>query len=55
MPVNCSVTRMAVPLVRVPTSPQWEYREDEHLGVGMDKHGLVPVLTVTWNLKSDGK
>lgn len=42
---------MAESRLQVPTSP---FLDDEHLGVGNDKHGLVPIVTVQWKLKSDG-
>lgn len=47
---NCSDKPMAIQ--RAPSDPDWG---PVHVGVGMDKHGAVPVMNVTWNLKSDGK
>uniref|UniRef100_A0A7N6AJR1 SEFIR domain-containing protein n=1 Tax=Anabas testudineus TaxID=64144 RepID=A0A7N6AJR1_ANATE len=49
---NCSDKRMVVPNDCSPTGPEWG--ENEHLEVGVDKHGHVPVLHVIWKLKSDG-
>ncbi|XP_008292946.1 interleukin-17 receptor A isoform X2 [Stegastes partitus] len=33
-----------------PTGPDWD---PEHEQVGMDRHGLLPVINVTWRIKAD--
>ncbi|XP_051808006.1 interleukin-17 receptor A isoform X2 [Acanthochromis polyacanthus] len=33
-----------------PSGPEWD---PEHEEVGMDRHGLVPVMNVTWRIKAD--
>ncbi|XP_029010238.2 interleukin-17 receptor A [Betta splendens] len=47
---DCSDKLLAESRLLVPTGPDLV---DEYYGVGMDKHGLVPVVTVQWKLKSD--
>lgn len=47
---NCSDKRVAVQLA--PSAPEWG---PEQVGVGMDKHGAVPVMNMTWILQSNGK
>lgn len=49
MPGNCSDKRV---VVRAPSAPEWG---PQHFGVGVDEHGMVPVMNLTWKLKSDGK
>ncbi|XP_071374108.1 interleukin-17 receptor A [Centroberyx affinis] len=48
---NCSDKGMAVPRHRAPTGPEWGA---EHVGVGTDEHGPLPVLNVTWKILSNG-
>ncbi|KAK2842502.1 hypothetical protein Q5P01_012702 [Channa striata] len=48
---NCSDKRMVVRTYQAPTGPEWH--NNEQLGTGQDKHGLVPVVNVTWKLKAD--
>ncbi|XP_035521705.1 interleukin-17 receptor A isoform X1 [Morone saxatilis] len=45
---NCSDKRTVAQLA--PSGPEWD---PEHVGVWMDKHGLVSVVNVTWKLKAD--
>ncbi|XP_071350477.1 interleukin-17 receptor A [Trachinotus anak] len=45
---NCSDKPVVIQLA--PTGPDWG---PENIGVGLDKHGTVPVMNVTWKLKSD--
>lgn len=52
MSENCSDTRVVAPRDRAPVGPEWD---PEHVGVWMDEHGPVPVVNVTWKIKSDGK
>ncbi|XP_026167263.1 interleukin-17 receptor A isoform X1 [Mastacembelus armatus] len=47
---NCTDEHITVPQPNAPNGPEWDR---VHVGVGMDKHGLVPVLNVTWKIKSD--
>uniref|UniRef100_A0A668A5N6 SEFIR domain-containing protein n=1 Tax=Myripristis murdjan TaxID=586833 RepID=A0A668A5N6_9TELE len=48
---NCSDKRMVVPRHLAPTQPEWG---PEHVGVGMDEHGLLPIMNVTWKISSNG-
>ena len=43
---------MVEPAHLAPTGPEWG---SEHVGVGMDKHRPVPIVNVTWTIRSDGK
>ncbi|XP_029909395.1 interleukin-17 receptor A isoform X2 [Myripristis murdjan] len=47
---NCSDKRMVVPRHLAPTQPEWG---PEHVGVGMDEHGLLPIMNVTWKISSN--
>ncbi|XP_059190342.1 interleukin-17 receptor A [Centropristis striata] len=47
---NCSVKHRDVLRRDAPLGPDWE---PEHVGVWMDQHGPVPVVNVTWKIKSD--
>uniref|UniRef100_A0A3P8S3E9 SEFIR domain-containing protein n=1 Tax=Amphiprion percula TaxID=161767 RepID=A0A3P8S3E9_AMPPE len=47
---NCSEQRMVARREHAPIGPDWN---PEHEEVGMDRHGLVPVMNVTWRIKAD--
>ncbi|XP_044211377.1 interleukin-17 receptor A isoform X1 [Thunnus albacares] len=47
---NCSDKHMVEPAHLAPTGPEWG---SEHVGVGMDKHRPVPIVNVTWTIRSD--
>ncbi|KAI3371151.1 hypothetical protein L3Q82_023783 [Scortum barcoo] len=51
---NCKISECSdkhtVEQQQVPTGPEWDA---EHMGVWMDRHGLVPVINVTWKIKAD--
>lgn len=49
---NCSDKRTVVRRQLAPTGPELN---PEHVGVWMDKHGLVPVVNVTWEIMVDGR
>nr|XP_020478015.1 interleukin-17 receptor A-like [Monopterus albus] len=51
MPANCSDKHKSVLQQHAPTTPEWGH---EHVGVRMDRHGPVPVMDMTWKIKSDG-
>ncbi|XP_049429976.1 interleukin-17 receptor A isoform X1 [Epinephelus fuscoguttatus] len=48
---NCSDKHPVAPRQHAPVDPEWG---PEHVGVWMDEHGPVPVLSVTWKIKPDG-
>ncbi|XP_061917333.1 interleukin-17 receptor A-like [Entelurus aequoreus] len=47
---NCSVQHEVVPRQLAPTKPEWG---PDILELGLDEHGPVPVLNVTWRIRSD--
>ncbi|XP_054633719.1 interleukin-17 receptor A [Dunckerocampus dactyliophorus] len=47
---NCSVKHAVVPRQRAPTGPEWG---SEYLEVRLNNHLPVPVMNVTWTLRSD--
>nr|XP_057942322.1 interleukin-17 receptor A-like [Doryrhamphus excisus] len=47
---NCSVRHALVPRQRAPTGPEWG---SEYLGVRLVNRRPVPVMNVTWTLRSD--
>lgn len=49
---NCLDKHEVVPKSSAPTPPEWY---SERVGIGIDKHRIVPIVNVTWRLKSDGK
>lgn len=49
---NCSDKRTVVGRQFAPTGPKLD---PEHVGLWMDKHGLVPVVNVTWEIMVDGR
>ncbi|XP_061678183.1 interleukin-17 receptor A-like [Syngnathoides biaculeatus] len=48
---NCTDERKVVPRQSAPTAPEWG---PYSVGIGQDNHVPVPVMNVTWTLRSDG-
>ncbi|XP_061534031.1 interleukin-17 receptor A isoform X5 [Phycodurus eques] len=48
---NCTNKPKVVPRQSAPTSPEWG---PDYVGIGQDNHVPVPIINVTWKLRSDG-
>ncbi|XP_061534027.1 interleukin-17 receptor A isoform X2 [Phycodurus eques] len=47
---NCTNKPKVVPRQSAPTSPEWG---PDYVGIGQDNHVPVPIINVTWKLRSD--
>lgn len=47
---NCSDQRLSANNKHAPTGPDWGPES-----VSVNKHGLLPVMNVAWEIKADGE